>query len=308
MNLNHLEAFCLVVKTGSITKAAKKLHISQPALSLQIQDLENDFEGTLLERSNRGVKPTELGEIVYNYGNKILNIAKNMEKEAESLRSNSTEQLTVAASSTIGNFALPCSIYIFKEKFPQHDISLDISDTNNVVDKLLEGSINIGVIEGPPVGPLKETIQSEKLKVKKIAEDELVLVTPYSEEWKDRSEIEVDELLSLKLILREKGSGIRETIEETLLEHHLPEESLNIIFDLNSINAIISAVAADRGISILPKMALRKELRHRTLKAIKVKGITFKHNIYMLYYPTINKPGLPANFIEFLSSEDRGFC
>ncbi len=308
MNLNHLQAFCLVVKTGSITKAAKKLHISQPALSLQIQDLENNLQTILLERSNKGVKPTEMGELVFSYGNKILNLKENMQKEIESYSNATMEELGVGASSTLGNFALPCSVYIFKENFPQHDIFLDISKTKTVVDKLLEGTIEIGVIEGPLINSLKELILSEGLKVKKIAQDELTLIAPYNEQWQNTTEISREELFQLKFVLMDEGSGIRETIEETLQEKDILMGQLNIALELNSINAIVSAVAAEKGVSFLPKMALRRELRHRTLKAVKVQGITFPHSIYLIYHQSNIKPGLSANFLNFLASKDRGFC
>ena len=308
MNLNHLQAFCLVVKTGSITKAAKKLHISQPALSLQIQDLENSFQTVLLERSNKGVKPTEMGQLVFNYGNKIINLADNMHKEIESFTNATTEDLGVGASGTIGNFALPCSIYIYKENFPQHNIYMDISSTKNVMDKLLDRTIDIGVIEGPLLNSLEETIKNEGMKVKKIAQDELTLIAPYNERWQNVNEINKEELFQLNFVLMNEGTGIRETIEEALMEKDIAVSQLQVALELNSINAIISAVAAERGVSVLPKMALRKELRHRTLKAVKVQEISFPHNIYLIYYPESIKPGLSANFLNFLASKDRGFC
>lgn len=308
INLSNLEAFCLVVKTGSITKTSKKLHISQPALSLQIQDLENKFQAILLERSNKGVKPTEMGQLVYNYGTKILNLVENLQKEIEKHRKTQKEELHVGASSTLGNFSLPCSIYIFKEKFPQHQITLDVSDTKSVLDKLLEGSITLGVIEGPILNSFKEMVKIEGIKVKKIAQDELVLVAPYNSKWQDKHEVTKKELEQLKLILMEKGSGIRETIEDVFKDKSILLENLNVVLELNSITAIISAVAADRGTSILPKTALRKELRHRRLKALTVEGINFIHNIYLVYYPENIKPGLAANFLNFLCSKERGFC
>jgi len=307
MNLNQLEAYCLVVKTGSITKAAKKLHISQPALSLQIQDLENSFQVQLLDRSNKGVRPTKMGQIVFDYSSKILSQTANMRKEIESHRKIVTEELYIGASCTLGNYALPCSIYIFKEKFPQHNINLDITNTKNVVDKLLEGSINIGVIEGPLVNSLKETIKSERLKIRKIGQDELVITAPYNDEWQNRNYITEEELSELKLILMEKGSGIRETIEEAISGVNIPWENLNVVLELNSINAVISAVIAKKNISILPKMALRKEFRHRTLKALNMDGLKLAHNIYLIY-PDNLKPGLASTFVDFLCSKEKGFC
>ncbi len=307
MNISHLEAFCLAVKTGSITKTSRLLHISQPALSLQIQDLENNLQTILLARNNKGVTPTAMGEIVFNYSTKIIKLAENMRKEIDRMKEDVLEDLVVGASCTVGNFALPCSIYIFKEEFEAHDISLHISSVEDVLEKLASGSINVGVIEGSVSGHVKEIIKAEGLQSKKIARDELVLIAPY-DEWKDIDEISKEKMSELAFIFREKGCGIRETIDETLREHDIDLDELDVRLELNSTNAIISSVAAGNGISILPKMALRKELRHRTLKALKIKGISFTHNIYLLYSPLSLKSKLSSEFIDFLSSPSRGFC
>ncbi len=306
MNLGHLEAFCLVVKTGSITKTAKQLHISQPALSLQIQDLENSLQAVLLARNNKGVTPTAMGEIVYDYSTKILRLAKNMRREIDRLKEDVLEDLVVGASCTVGNYALPCSIYVFKDEYAAHNISLHISNVQEVLDKLISGDVAVAVVEGP-ISRLKEMIKTEGLQSKKIARDELVLIAPYGE-WKDVDEISRDKLLELSFVLREKGCGIRETIEETLENHGINMEDLKVKLELNSTSAVISAVTAGNGVSILPKMALRKELRHRTLKAIKVEGVTFMHNIFLLYSPQSLKSNLPTKFIDFLASPSRGFC
>ncbi len=308
MNLSHLESFCQVIKNGGITSAAQELHISQPALSLQIKELEKTLQTNLLNRGNRGVTPTKTGQILFDYGTKILNLADNMQKEIDKQKDDSLEELVVGASCTMGNYALPCSVYIFKENFFEHTIQLDISSTKNVLEKLASGEIKVGVIEGPLSNSLQEIINEGVLSHKKIAQDELVIIAPYDETWKEINEISPEELPQLNLILREKGCGIRETVEETFKSHGIDIGELNILLELNSSNAIISSVAAGKGISILPKMSLRKELRHRTLKAINLKGVTFTHHIHLLHTLTYPKDSLSSTFIDFLSSPARGFC
>ncbi len=308
MNLSHLASFCQVIKSGSITQASRELHISQPALSLQIQDLEKILQTKLLDRGNRGVAPTKSGQILFDYGTKILNLAYNMQQEIDNEKDGSLEELVVGASCTMGNFALPCSVYIFKETFIKHSITLDISNTKDVLEKLANGQIKIGVIEGPLNNSLKEIINENRLSHKKIAQDELVIIAPYDETWKEIHEILPEELPKLNLILREKGCGIRETVEETFSKNGININELNILLELNSSNAIISSVAAGKGISILPKMSLRKELRHRNLKAVKLQDITFKHHIHLLHTSTYPKDSLSSTFIGFLTSPARGFC
>ena len=307
MNISHLEAFCMAVKTGSITKTARQLHISQPTLSLQIQDLENKLETILLARNNKGVSPTAMGEIVFNYSTKIIKLAENMQLEINRLKEDVLEDLIVGASCTIGNYALPCSIYIFKDEFEDHDISLHISNVGDVIEQLINNSFSVAVIEGFISDQLKATIKAEGLQSKKIAHDKLILVAPY-EEWKDIDEITKEELYKHPLILREQGCGIRETIEEAFKNNDIDLDQLNVRLELNSTSAIISSVAAGNGISILPKMALRKDLRHRTLKAVNIEDISFIHNIYLLYSSHIEKGRLSSKFIDFLVSPSRGFC
>jgi LysR family transcriptional regulator, transcriptional activator of the cysJI operon len=219
LNISHLEAFCLAVKSGSITKTAKQLHISQPALSLQIQDLENNLQTVLLARNNKGVTPTAMGDIVYSYSTKILKLAENMRKEIDRMKEDVLEDLVVGASCTVGNYALPCSIYIFKEDFEAHDISLHISSCEDVLEKLISGSISIGVIEGSISGNLKEIIKAEGLQRKRIARDELVLIGPY-DEWKDINEIKKMNYQNMNLFYgkRDAASGkrLRKHLKKTI--------------------------------------------------------------------------------------------
>lgn len=305
MNLSYLEAFCVVVKTGSISKAAQKLHISQPALSQQVRDLENYYQEILLNRTNRGVSPTEIGQLVYKYSQKMLNLAHNLEKEIEKHRNNAKQELTIGASTTIGGYALPCSIYILKERYPLHNIRLAINNSEGVVDKIIEGAVDFGMVEGP----IKiDSLKSEGMEIQLIAKDELILIVPFTKEWEERQSVTLEELKSLPLILREKGSGIRKTFEETIKEHGINPDDLNTALELNDIAAIKSSVGADRGISMLPKMSIRKELRHRTLKSLEVEGVTFVHPLYIIYSPDKVKNSLARNFLQFIRSKDRGFC
>ncbi len=307
MEFSSLKAFCIVVETGSISKAARKLFITQPALSVKIQGLEKYYQENLLERTNKGINPTETGLLVYNQGQKILTIMENIEKEIARNR-RPVKELTVGAASTIGNYALPCTVYVFSERYPDYKISLDISNSENVVERVLNRTVEMGLVEGPLAEPLRNSLSQEGVKTKVIAHNELFLIVPFNERFKDANSITVEELKTLPLVVREKGSGIRGSVESALQEKGMVLEDLNIVLELNTINSIISAVAADKGVSLLPKMALRKELNYKMVKALPVEGISFHHNFTLLYHQTENGRAPYNSFLKFLNSKDRGFC
>lgn len=307
MDLGYLSAFCTVVEMGSISKAAKKLFVTQPALSVKIQEMERHYQEKLLERTNRGIKPTEVGLLVYQHGKKIVSLTENIHTEIQRNR-NPMQELLVGASSTIGNYALPCTVYNFKERHPNYKIMMNISNSEHVIEKVLNRKVEMGVVEGPLSEQMKQTLNHEGIRMKKVARNELVLTVPNNEYWQDTKSIDLETFRKQPLIIREKGSGIRATLEASLQENELTLDDLNVVMELNTINSIISAVAADKGVSLLPKMAIRKEISYKMLKSIHVEGINLQHDITTLFHPTETSKQLYETFLAFLHSKDRGFC
>lgn len=307
MDFSSLKAFCTVVETGSISKAAKKLYITQPALSVKIKGLEKFFKEQLFERTNKGIKPTEAGLLVYNQGQKILAILENIEKDLAKSRSQ-VKELLVGASSTIGNYALPCTVYVFSERHPDYKIKLDINKTDNIIERISNRSLEMGLVEGPIPEETRKALAQEGVRFRVVAHNELFLIAPNTEQFEAMDSVTVGELRTMPLILREQGSGIRNTIETALSEVGLTLDDFNVVLELNTTNAIKSAISSDNGVSLLPKMALRKELHYGILKAIPVKGIKLRHNFTLLYYNVeTNRPPY-GTFLRFLQSKDRGFC
>ncbi|SES71265.1 LysR substrate-binding domain-containing protein [Anaerobranca gottschalkii] len=308
MNIEHLRSFSLVVKLGSITKAAKQLHVSQPALSLQIQELEKTFNSTLLNRTNKGVSPTPIGDLVYNYAQKVLQLTETLNKEISSLQNLESQEITVGASEAVGEFALPCSVYIFKERFPNHEINVAICDTKCVIERVMEGTLPMGIVEGIINQDLLKSIKEEGLALKKIGNDKLVVTAPYNSQWKTKESVSFDELKKYNMILQPKTSGVMMTLDSILKYFGYSTDELKCILKLSSISAIISSVTSEHGISILPRMAIRKELRHRTLKAINITDMDLVHPIHIIYNPNKIQNNLGETFFKFLCSPERGFC
>ncbi len=306
MDLGHLTTFCTVVEAGSISRAAKELFVTQPAVSLKIQELEEHYSAQLLDRTNKGIAPTEIGLYLYGEAQKVIALLSSIEREIELTR-NPIEDLVVGASCTISNSALPCTLLIFQKRFPGYSISIHMDNTSETINKIISRRIEVGLVEGQIDKDWKEQLAKEDVTIKKLTTTRLILVAGHGSQLSNTRSVSLEELKSMPLIVRETGSGIRATFEHTVGKKGLSIEDFNIIYEMNSTNSIVSAVASGMGAALLPVMALRKELRHKILKSIPLKDIQLKHDFYLLYRNN-SKKNSHKEFINLLSSKDRGFC
>ncbi|QSQ09115.1 HTH-type transcriptional activator CmpR [Koleobacter methoxysyntrophicus] len=295
MNLDYLKAFYLTVLTNSISKAAKELHLTQPALSMQIQALEKELDSKLLVRSNKGVELTEAGQIVFDYAKTILALNNNIQRDLKKLSGNGSPVM-IGSCSSVGEYALPCSIFLFREKYPDIKVNLEIRNTREVINRLINHSIDIGIIQGRVI--------NQQIKLIKLAPDEIFAVV--SPKLFKKDEITIEELKKLPLIIREKGSGIREIVEKSLEGSNLNE--FNIIGELNSMEAIKSSIIAGKGISFMSRLSINKELHTGVLKPVNIKGLSFKSNFYIAHLKDKTLTTNEQKFISFIKSNKRGFC
>ncbi|MDK2800488.1 MAG: LysR family transcriptional regulator, transcriptional activator of the cysJI operon [Clostridiales bacterium] len=296
MNLQYLRAFYVTVQANSISNAAKMLHLTQPGLSMQIQSLEKELQVSLLNRSNKGVELTEAGKVVFDYASTILSLQDNIERDLKNLKAQK-KQLLLGSCKAIGEYALPCSIYIYKIDNKDVDINLEISNTQEVMDKLLNRTINIGIIQGNTHNPA--------LKTQKITSGRLLLVTSLP---LIKDVITIDELYRLPLICRENGSGTKQTIIDFLKKYHIALDDLNIIYELNSMEAIKSSVIAGKGIAFIPELIIKRELRDGMLKKIEIEDFEIISDYYIAYRSDHHLSLHENEFIKFIKSSKRGFC
>jgi len=254
----------MVTRQQSFSKAAKLLHMSQPAVSTQVKNLEEYYQGQLLTRTPQGVTLTKAGEVFYNYAQKILDLQDEMEQQIESVFQHENNQVVIGASTTIGNVALPCSIYLFKEQFPEVELCLNIANAEEVLNMVMTDVVDIGVVEGDP--------ESSALKSLQVASDELVLIVP-PQHPAEGDIISLQDFLKQPLIMREDGSGTRKILAAALARHGYSVNQLNVITEMKNIYAIKSAVEAGLGGSVMPLLAVRKEAYTGTLKVLRIKDM-----------------------------------
>ncbi|KUO74992.1 MAG: LysR family transcriptional regulator [Desulfosporosinus sp. BRH_c37] len=295
MDSNQLKIFCMVTRQQSFSKAAKLLHMSQPAVSTHIKNLEEYYQGQLLTRTPQGVMLTKAGEVFYNYALKILDLQDEMEQQIETVFKHENNQVVIGASTTIGNVSLPCSIYLFKEQYPEVELCLNIANAEEVLSMVMSDVVDLGVVEGDSV--------SSTLKAIHVTSDELVLIVP-PQHPAEGDVISLQDFLKQPLIMREDGSGTRKILENALARHGYSVNQLNVITEMKNIYAIKSAVEAGLGGSVMPLLAVRKEAYTGTLKVLRIIDMDMPL-IFNIVYPNSRPLTTKAKlFIKFLTNPE----
>jgi len=284
----------MVTRQQSFSKAAKLLHMSQPAVSTHVKNLEEFYQGQLFARTPQGVTLTKAGEVFYNYAQKILDLQDEMEQHIETVFKHENNQVVVGASTTIGNVSLPCSIYLFKEQYPEVELCLNIANAEEVLSMVMSDVVDIGVVEGDT--------ESSTLKSLHVTSDELVLIVPPQHPVKDV--ISLQDFLKHPLIMREDGSGTRKILATALARHGYSVNQLNVITEMKNIYAIKSAVEAGLGGSVMPLLAVRKEAYTGTLKVLRIIDMDMPL-IFNIVYPNNRPLTTKAKlFIKFLTNPE----
>ncbi|WP_392486538.1 LysR substrate-binding domain-containing protein [Haloimpatiens sp. FM7315] len=296
MNLEHLQSFYITVKSNSISKAAQILHLTQPGLSGQIKNLENELGVSLLNRSNKGVELTEEGKVVFNYAHTMLSIQGNIKRDLVNLHEDSPK-LLIGSCKSLGEYALPCSIFTFKHLYEEVDIHMEVLNSTEVIQNLQDHTVNIGIVQYNP--------KLNEISSIPIVSDELILVGPSD---KSPKIITLEELKKIPLILRETQSGTRKIIKEALNTKDINLKDLNIIYALNSPESIKSSILSGKGFSFLPKLAVAQELKKQSIRKVEVENLNIIFEYYIIYREKYAFKKYEQMFVDFIISNKRGFC
>ncbi len=256
----RLQVFHSVAKLLSFTKAAESLHMTQPAVTFQVRQLEEYFNTRLFDRTHNRISLTEAGKCVHEYGGRIFELYAEMENAVRELTGEVSGVLIIGASTTIAEYMLPSLLGDFKKQYPDVNVRLKVSNTEGIVSMVENNVIDLGVVEAP--------VANKNLAVELCRRDQLVAIVPPGHPLADEKCLHPTRLLAFPYICREEGSGTREVIVDYLVEIGVNPNQLDIIMELGSPEAIKGAVEANIGVTILSKVTLAKELKLGTLVAI----------------------------------------
>jgi DNA-binding transcriptional LysR family regulator len=289
----RLVVFRAVAEHLSFRKAAEELYLTQPAVSLQIKALEEDLGVQLFDRAGAHIALTGAGIILLGYCEKVSKLLLNAEHEIAALSGEHAGQLALGASTTIAQYVLPRLLGEFRREHPRVQTTLMSGNTEHIVEALEKQKIALGFIEGPA--------RSREVKAVPFLEDELVLIASTAHEWAERPSVSCSEIASIPLLMRERGSGTRHVIELALQRQGIKRKSLQIVMELDSTEAIKSAVDAGLGVGFVSRWAIAKDLRlDSSFEIVNVEGLTIKRQFLVAYASGPEPQGLALEFRRFL--------
>jgi LysR family transcriptional regulator, transcriptional activator of the cysJI operon len=258
----RLQVFYTVARLLSFTKAAETLHMTQPAVTFQVRQLEDYFNTRLFDRTHNRVALTEAGRKIYEYCERIFELYAEMENGVRELTGDMSGPLILGASTTIAEYMLPALLRGFKEQHPEVNLRLRVSNTEGIVSMVENSMIDLGVVEAP--------VSNKNLSVEICRLDQLVVITLPNHGLAKKQSVRMEEILHYPFICREEGSGTREVIMDYMDARRLDRNSLNVCLELGSPESIKGAVEAGMGITILSRATIAKELALGSLTFIKL--------------------------------------
>jgi len=258
----RLQVFHTVARLLSFTKAAETLHMTQPAVTFQVRQLEEHFNTRLFDRTHNRINLTEAGKQVFNYADKIFILYAEMNNAVREVTGEVSGALIIGASTTIAEYMLPALLGDFKAKYPDVTVHLKVSNTDGIVHMVENNDIDLGVVEAP--------VSNKNLVVEVCRMDELVGIVSPQHPLADAEKVSLSEVVKHPFICREEGSGTREVFAEHMHDNDINKSEINVCMELGSPEAVKGAVEAGMGISVTSRATIIKELKLGTLVELRL--------------------------------------
>jgi LysR family transcriptional regulator, low CO2-responsive transcriptional regulator len=295
MNLDYLRTYLQVVKLGSFSEAARKLKVSQPAISFQISKLERDLGVRLIDRSQKTINVTEAGKRLLEFAELVERERANLQYDMDRIRGEVTGTLVIAASTIPGEILLLPILSEFQVRHPAVSVRVEISDSLEVISRVQEGDYDIGFCGIAP--------ERKELDFFKFAEDEIVLIVFPEHPFSQRKEVSFPELQGEPLISREDTSGTQSSLKSLLAGSGFDPGELLPSLTLGTTQAVVSAVEAGMGIGFVSNLAIDKSLALGLVKTVAVNDLKLNRDFYCVYRRKGVISRLLSEFIDFIRTK-----
>ncbi|MCL4394827.1 MAG: LysR family transcriptional regulator [Chloroflexi bacterium] len=273
VEVHELQIFAAAAEEENFSAAARKLHMSQPAISFQIQSLEQRLKVQLFQRIGRRIVLTEAGRDLLPMAREMVNLSSRIEESMCAAQGVIKGHVIIGCSTSPGKYILPQLIGEFRKLYPDVRFTVEVMDRHMVEEKLVQKQIHIGV--------LSLCSRNKDLECWTLLTDTLVLIAGSTHPWAKRDSVSSDELARAEWILREGGAATRQLVLATLEEHGMPADDLHVAMELGSVEAVESAVEAGHGVSIVSRIAVQHGLALGRIKAISVDGMVIQREIFL---------------------------
>lgn len=271
MTIRHLKIFTTVYAERNMTTAAYKLFMTQPSISQAIKELESYYRVILFERLSKKLYVTEAGEKLYQYAIHIIKLLDDIE---DNLKENSLQKkLIIGANYTVGALLIHKYIEKFKNLYPNSEVMLKINNSSILIEMLKKNELDIALIED---------IENESDLVKDAFYDDHIMIIANKEHLLfTKKEVTANDLINERLLLREKGSGVRNLFESKMNKLGL---SIDPYWESTSTTALINAVKNNIGIAVLPFQLIQEHIVSGSLKELKIKDMNFNRKLIIVYH------------------------
>lgn len=299
MNLIALKCFLYTVEERSISKAAKKIHLSQSALSQMIQKFEEDLGYPLLERSNKGVSLTPRGEIAYRYVQKMIKDYDHMLEELKHYDENQGK-IYISGTSSLSAYSLPCLLYRVKKKFPNLQFQLAAKEPIAIIEGVKDGMIDFGFVDEVPQ-------EDNQIAYHLLGSERIVLIAKADYNVPDI--LHKEDVSKLELIMCNASSKLCQKVDEALAAFDYAKEQLNVIFNADSLSAVKSSVLNGFGVAFVPYESVKHELYEKSIKIVNIANANLEYGIYLVSKkPTELSPSASLTRDYLIEIGKRSFC
>lgn len=291
MNLNFLKTFVTVVEVGNFSRAANRLHLSQPAVSMQMQSLAQDLGVQLFRRSGHSLDTTEAGTILYHKAKEMLRDWQATVHQLDSLSRRLRGRLELGASTTPGDYLLPPRLCEFYRLHPELEVHMYVASSGEVQQALEAGRLDLAVVGYRP--------QTPSLECSVLFQDELAVVFAPEHSLAGTKTIRVDDMLAQPLLQRTGGSASRQVLEQALQELDYDSATLKVVMELGSTRALLEAAACNLGIAVVSKLAAADYIEQGRLLWRPVSGLMLKREFWLVQSQRPHSPVHKA-FVQYL--------
>ena len=295
MDLRQLEIFAKVAEFGSFSRAAESLDLTQPTVSEHIRTLEDEFGVRLLDRLGRGAAVTPAGQLLLGHAHRMLALARETRQAIDRFQGRMSGDLLVGASTIPGEYILPRLMGRFREKYPEITVTLLIGDSQVVVDWVVDGRVELGVVGS--------RLARRGVEYRELMPDEVVVVAAAGHPWAGRAKVSLDELRAEAMVVRERGSGTRAALEQALGDAGTELRSFRIVAEMGSTQAIKQAVRAGLGVSVMSRRAVEDEVRAGQLWALEIGDLPLSRAFHLAVHRDRSRAPLAEAFRTFLEAE-----
>ncbi|MDZ5470447.1 LysR family transcriptional regulator [Bacillus sp. 31A1R] len=295
MNLYALKVFVTVVKQGSVSGAAQRLHISQPAVTIQIRNLERELGFSVFKKKGRGIELNEPGTYVYNEAVRLFALENEIENKIKLYMEGQNGSLTIFSTNFPATHFMPHWISQFKKIYPDIKIHIQSGNTTTALEKLSNGEVDLAIIASFHIPN-----EHEHLEIIKILEDEQCFIVPKGHPFGSRT-VNLQQIVEEGFVLREKGSSTRELIFSLFQIHQLPTPIIHV--EVNRIEEAIMTVAGGYGMTLAPKKAVIPYIEMDLVEVVDVRGVNLKRHINLCTLKSSSPSPSAKNFMSLLCNQ-----